>query len=69
MIGFFLEIDKFPGALTIVGGISAMLGFALLQKAERQRAAMKELEEVQAKEIEVVALTASIWKIDTGKPE
>ena len=36
-----MHIDKFPGALTIIGAISAIFGFYLLQKAERQREQMK----------------------------
>ena len=71
MIGFYLDIDKFPGALTVVGGVSAIVGFALLQKAERQREAMKKEDEDEANEIEVASVASSVWKtkLETDKPE
>ena len=37
IIGFWMQIDKFPGPMTIIGAISAIFGFYLLQRAERQR--------------------------------
>ena len=45
VIGYWMHIDKFPGTQTIIGAISAIFGFYLLQRAERQRESMRQAAE------------------------
>ena len=36
-IGYLMKIDKFPGALTIIGGVLALIGLFFYQLAEKKR--------------------------------